>query len=53
MGRSETLSDRRDYLLTFTVGNSGIDDDDAAWPDDEGDVCGASAIFRSNLAAAS
>ncbi len=45
--------DRCDNFLAFAVGNSGIHDDDAARSDNEGDVGGASAIFRGDLAAAS
>jgi hypothetical protein len=38
--------DRRDYLLTFAVGDSGIHYDDAARAGDKGDVCCTSTIFR-------
>ena len=45
--------DRRDYLLTFAVGDSGIHYDDAARAGDKGDVCCASTIFRGDSAAGS
>ena len=45
--------DCRDDILALAIGGAGVDYDDAAWPDDECDVCGAAAIFRGDLASAS